>query len=153
MYNKLLAIFLISIVLFSCKKEETEEPIEIVNGKATIKGQVRADLDLTQVGLEFAPEGTVILAKICLDDLIVSNPNDSISSGNKVYKTTIDASGRYTLNVDANAMNVDVSVLGEDFEFNQKVNDSLIIRQIYTVATNHCTVIDGMTKIIDLSYN
>ena len=153
MKNKIFIILLISISLLSCKKETEAEPIVVVNGSAIIMGQVRADLDLTQVGLEYAPEGTVILAKICLDDLTVTNPNDSISSGSIVYKTTVDTNGRYFLKVDANAYNVDVSVLGEDFEYNQRVNDSVIIRQIYTVATNHCVVIDGMTKIMDLHYN
>lgn len=149
---RIFTLLLLVTVLFSCKKENVE-PTIITNGNATVTGIARADLDLTQLGLEYVPEGTIIMAKINLGDLVLHNDNDSIMYGDRIYKTTVGSNGRYTINVEANTMNVDVSIIGEDFEYNQIVNDSLIVRKIYTLATSHTNVIDGITKLVDLSYN
>jgi len=149
---KYFTLLLLALVLFSCTKE-TVEPVVVTNGNATVTGIARADLDLTQLGLEYVPEGTIIMAKINLGDLVLHDDNDSTLYGDKIYKTTVGTNGRYTINVEANELSVDVSIMGEDFEFNQTVNDSLIVRKIYTLATNHTSVIDGMTKVVDLTYN
>ena len=149
---KYFSLLLLTLLLFSCTKEKVD-PVVISNGNATVTGIARADLDLSLIGLEFVPEGTIIMAKINLGDLVLHDENDSTVYGDKIYKTTVGTNGRYTINVEANTMNVDVSIMGEDFEYNQIVNDTLIVRKIYTLATNHTNVIDGMTKVVDLSYN
>jgi len=149
---KYFTLLLLALVLFSCTKE-TVEPVVVTNGNATVTGIARADLDLTQLGLEYVPEGTIIMAKINLGDLFLNGGNDSTVYGDKIYRTTVGTNGRYTINVEANEFNVDVSIMGEDFEYNQIVNDTVIVRKIYTLATNHTTVIDGMTKVVDLTYN
>jgi len=149
---KYFTLLLVVLVLFSCTKE-TVDPVVITNGNATVTGVARADLDLTQLGLEYVPEGTIIMAKINLGDLVLHDDNDSTVYGYRIYKTSVGTNGRYTINVEANELSVDVSIIGEDFEYNQIVNDSLIVRKIYTLATNHTSVIDGMNKVVDLTYN
>ena len=149
---KYFTLLLVVLVLFSCTKE-TVDPVVITNGNATVTGVARADLDLTQLGLEYVPEGTIIMAKINLGDLVLHDDNDSTVYGYRIYKTNVGTNGRYTINVEANELSVDVSIMGEDFEYNQIVNDSLIVRKIYTLATNHTSVIDGINKVVDLTYN
>ncbi len=149
---KFFTVLLLALIISSCTKEKID-PVVVTSGNATITGIARADLDLTQLGLEYAPKGTVIFAKINLGDLVLKEDDDSTLYGDRIYKTTVGVNGRYTVNVEANELNVNVSIMGEDFEYNQIVNDTLIIRKIYTLATNHTIVIDGMTKVVDLTYN
>jgi len=149
---KFFTLLLVVLITSSCTKENVD-PVVVTNGNATITGIARADLDLTQLGLEYAPKGTIIFAKINLGDLVLKEDDDSTLYCDRIYQTTVGVNGRYTVNVEANELNVDVSIMGEDFEYNQIVNDTLIIRKIYTLATNHTIVIDGMTKVVDLTYN
>jgi hypothetical protein len=153
MLKKVLLFAVVSTLLFSCTKDEDENPASAGQfGIATITGQVKADLDLSQTNFEYVPSGTVIIAKIDINDLNIEYSQDGIDQGFKIYKTTVDENGRYSFNVDANAINVDITVMGEDFEYNQVVNDSLVVRRIFTLGQYYTTAVDGMNKVVDLNY-
>ncbi len=149
MNTKLFIFSLMVLGLVSCTKEE--DAIEVVNGSAKVTGFVEADLDLTTSGLEFAPAGTKIIAIINTEDLI-ANPDPNVNYPNKTYTTTVGANGIYTLNIDANAKNVNVTIVANDFEYNRILNDTTIERKIYHCNGTTTSVIDQSNKIIDLNY-
>jgi hypothetical protein len=143
-----------ALTFSSCKKKDDENSSTATNGKATIKGQVTAPLDLTNSSTEMAPAGTVILAKINSMDL-VSNPNNS-NYADIVYSTTVDGNGNYEIQVDANAKPVSVTIMPQDFIADQVAGTTTsptTQRKVYTASQATTSVVKGGTQVVDIAYN
>lgn len=96
----------------SCEDEEKTDPG--TNPKATIKGQVKADFDLsnnaTDINEDFAPQGTKIFFRIDAEDLVL-NPDPNYDYQTLQYETTVDANGNYSISLPTathQAVNVDI---------------------------------------------
>lgn len=140
--------------LGACKKKDNSNPA-MTNGSATITGQVKAVLDDTQPNPsnESAPDGTVILAQIYTKDLVY-NPSNNTTYANKVYSTTVSG-GTYKFSIDANAENVTVTIMPQDFTHDwTHVISSGDTTQMKTYTASQFTVdvVNGSNKVKDISY-
>ncbi len=148
----ILASLLLITVFSGCKKdEETNAPSNV--GTATLTGQVRAELNLNNSDLEYAPAGTKIIAVINSADL-VSNPIPGVVYEKISYETVVDANGTYTFSgIAAGPKDVTVTLYPVDFIYYQVQLDNTTLRKIYTVAGNPTqVVVKGSTKVLDISY-
>ncbi len=81
----LVAAFGVLLVFTGCKEEEyTPEPLQTV----TVAGQILTDLDLTDVDVNFVPDGTKIIFRIDSRDL-VAVPEAGYNYQTLQYETTV----------------------------------------------------------------
>lgn len=147
----ILASLLLIAVLSGCKKEEaTNAPTNV--GTATLTGNVKAELNLTNTDLENAPAGTKIIAVISSEDL-VTNPTPNVEYENISYETTIDGSGNYTFSSIAAAnKEVTVDIYPADFIYYQVQPDNTTRRVVYSVDKITTVVIKNRTTVQDFNY-
>jgi len=102
----LIAAFGVMLVFTGCKEEEyTPEPLAMV----TVQGQVITDLDLTDVDINFVPNGTKIIFRIDSRDL-VAVPEVGYNYQILQYETTV-TDGQFSIDlpsVNFNAVGVEV---------------------------------------------
>ena len=146
----LVVISLVAFILVSCTKET--EPVEVTNGSAKITGVAKCQLDLSNSEAEYVPAGTKIMAIIDTDDLVLNN-DGTTDYPEKVYSTTVGSDGVYTFSIEANAKNVNVTIKGSDFEYDQKFDHTTFVRKVYTMGDSYSSVVNGVTKIVDLYFN
>lgn len=112
-----MAIFALPVLfsLTSCDKDsDTKNTTPVTElGKATIKGNIAGDLDLTNGTLTEGMEGIAVTMVINNQDL-VSNYTQwwwgNISSGYRTYTATTDAQGNYTAEVEVGSKPVNIQV-------------------------------------------
>lgn len=127
------------ITFTSCDKDETFEYTPEALGKATIKGKVSAELDVTNNVYETAPAGTRV--SVTLDtELLAANPINGYDYEVKTYEATTDANGEYTITVDASSKAASVTIYVEDFTSNDMV---------YTTAPVAFNIVENITKVQD----
>ena len=146
----LMPVLAVAILFSSCKKEE--EPTTPTDTNATIKGAAFANMNnsSTSPGLERAPTGTRITALIDPMDIMIEPDTTMVTDKIRVF-ATVDAEGNYTLSVRARNANVPVTIIADDFVFDQ-VQDSSTIRKVYTANQFNVTVIAGTTTVSDIVY-
>ncbi len=113
MKKLVLSVAVIAAVLAtqSCKKKKADAATTAVAPTATISGTVYAETDFTNAKIEKATGATVYLLVDTKD--LALNPSTTTSYATKVYKTTVDGSGKYTFTnfpVGPKAMNVTVKL-------------------------------------------
>lgn len=95
------------LVFSGCKEDEVvQEPLK----KVTVKGQVLAQIDLTNAGIESAPNGTKIIFRIDSRDLVAA-PVSGYTYQVLQYEATVDADGYFSIelpSVNFNAVPVEV---------------------------------------------
>jgi hypothetical protein len=99
----------------SCSKKKTVVASNTVAPTATITGNIKAEIDLTNAVIEKASGATVYLI-IHTKDLAL-NPATTLTYADNILKTTVDGSGKYTFTnfpVGNKAMDVEIRV--GDFE-------------------------------------
>ena len=153
-----LSFFLVAIIFvgFSCNKDEIAPETTRTVPKATIKGKVWADLDVSSngPGLEAAPSGLKIIAQIWAPDLaegIEGVPETYIN-----YETTTNGSGEYTIEVDATTAGLTVTLVSDDFTYDQVQGTDPQTppqRTIYWADYYQIFAISGGTLIQDIVYN
>ena len=157
-----LSFFLVAIIFvgFSCSKDEIAPETTRTVPKATIKGKVWADLDASSngPGLEAGPSGLKIIAQIWAPDLAegtVRVPETYIN-----YETTTNGSGEYTIEVDATTAGLTVTLVSDDFTYNQVQGIDPVSglqippqRTIYWTDFYQIFAISGGTLIQDIVYN
>ncbi|MFZ6010653.1 MAG: hypothetical protein ACOYXT_09920 [Bacteroidota bacterium] len=153
--KKLFAIFsLAGLTIFTaCDNENSVNPPSEL-GKATITGTVYAELDETDIGgvLEKVPAGTKIVAVINTKDLVINPTNGNYAK--KYYETTVDANGKYSIQVDAGNKELVVAVIPADFTFDVKTGASTTEKTNFygSNADDNVTVYKNGTFILDLYY-
>ncbi len=131
-------------------------PIEGEN-MATVSGKALADLDLTNPGLESAPEGLQISSHIEQKQLLnyVNHKGEgrivSIMCQSKVEKTTTNANGDFSIKVPASQTGLKVVLVADDF-VHQQVTASGNQRYAYKALYDTLTVLSGMKHIADIKY-
>lgn len=101
--------------LTSCEKDsDTQNTTPVTElGKATIKGNIAADLDLTNGTATESLEGITVTVVINNQDLVNNYTTwywGNISNGYRTYSATTDASGNYTVEVEAATKAVNATV-------------------------------------------
>jgi hypothetical protein len=145
-----LALF---VTLSSCEKDDEYTPEAMT--KATIKGRVEANLNTTNTGDEFAPTGTKIIAVINAADLS-NDPVPGYNYKDMTFETTVDANGNYEFKIYANTKNVNVTIMAEDFIYDQVIPEgtgTTTQRKVFVAGNQFTTVIKNTTKVVDLFYN
>ncbi len=139
--------------MYSCNKDEEPELTTYNLEKATVKGKVFADLDITNSTYENAPSGTTVTARVRYSDLGIS-VGSGIMNQYKLYTTTVNSSGDYTLSIDASTSGTSAYFYLDDFTYDQILSsDSLGIvkvRKIYYTDDFSLEVFSGRTTINDV---
>ncbi len=136
----------VSILSFnSCNKANTSTS-EPVAGSATIKGVIKADLNLDGTK-ETVPSGTKVIAQINAVDLI-DNPNPGYNYGKIQYETTTNSTGEYSISVAAGTKSVTVNLICDDII----AGSAAVPRLILSGPTATTTVVKNNVQIIDLNY-
>ncbi len=159
-----LVFFLASLLFFgmSCKKDEIAPLTERNIPQAIIKGKIFADLDVRgdSPGYENGPSGVKIIARIYAPDLAGGVEEERIPETYVLYETTTSGTGDYSLEVDANTEGLLVTLIADDFTYNQIQGihpiDSVQIapiRRVYSALDQSVSVIAGGTSVRDFYYN
>ena len=148
----------VTLVIFSCKDEMTNEPFE--NGSATIQGIAKVDLDFTNdtlsgidpVSYESVTTGTRIYAVINSADLL-EFPSAGVNYGTITIETTVGANGEFTLTVPANSKTVRVTFYADDFEANQiQFDESVETKVFYLPDIFFEDVRDGVIRFTEVTF-
>ncbi|OQX79308.1 MAG: hypothetical protein B6D61_03790 [Bacteroidetes bacterium 4484_249] len=143
----------------SCTKCD-DEAVALTIKNAIIKGDALANLDLSndtnqnggfEIQLEKVPNGIKIFARINSMDLD-PNPSNMIDYQDITYETSVD-NGKFEVTVQAGQGNVPVTILADDFEYNQKINDSTWEWKVFSLQNQNLTVINNQVKYNNLQFN
>ncbi|MFN7847940.1 MAG: hypothetical protein ACK5P4_12070 [Bacteroidota bacterium] len=146
-----LSIFTCTAIFSSCRKDDNSSPSPEAN--AVIQGAVFAELDLSNSNIERAPFGTKIHALIDPKDVMI-DPDTQMVMDKIRITTTVDGSGNFTLNLRAKNSAVPVTIIADDFIFDQKLlTAGTSARKVYTMNAVSTTIIAGQTKVNDLIFN
>ena len=111
----LACLVLFATFMTSCDKEITTSPVTLDNSqKATIKGYVYANTDLTKLGYETAPAGTKVIITMAYNQ--ITGISSTAGSLNDTVQLAADGSFEYKVPADADGVDVDVAI---KFVFNQ----------------------------------
>jgi len=148
---KLFSILIaVACIALSCKDEMTNEPFE--NGSATIQGTALIDLDLSNLELEYVPQGVRIYAEINSSDL-VQFPSPGVDYGPIIIETEVGADGEFTFTIPSNTKNVTVVFSADDFIADQIQFDSSVEEEVFYLPLIYSEVVrDGVTKIIEITF-
>ncbi len=148
----------ISLVIFSCKDEMSNEPFE--NGSAIISGTALVNTDFTNdtlpgidpVSYENVIQGVHIYAEINSNDL-VQFPAGGVDYGTIIVDTTVGVNGAFTLVVPANMNNVNVNFYADDFRADQIQFDETVESKIFYLPDSYTEVVrDGVTRITEITF-
>jgi len=155
----LVSCFIFLGVITSCEKCDDSETDKTMT-YAIVKGYVRANLDMRndtnefggfEIQYEKVPAGTRIIARINSADL-ANDFNPLLNYEDITFEATVDNNGDYTLNVYAGVKDVNVLIMGEDFEYEQWIKDSTREWKKFTTPDLQTTVVKNLTKIEDMTY-
>lgn len=159
---KLSLIVVIATLTYACEDISNPEPIELVNPDkiATIEGSVYANLDETndttgiiELDYETAPENAVV--KVVLDSRdFAGTPQPGVNYQSLTYNTTVDGSGKFTIEVPAldDAINAEIYV-GE-FSASQTQADSTQQSKIYSPSAlpYNVSIVADLTTFHNITY-
>lgn len=139
------------IMLFtSCDKEKEASPVRVdLTKKATIKGYVFAELDMTSAGVEYAPQGTKILVSVDYSDL-----NNS-ADGSWKDTTMVDGNGVFMVQVPADDNGVTAKISPMPFEYNQVQEYGSYFEQVpkvYKANAANVSITSNEMEVIQVSY-
>lgn len=164
------AAFMAATVFVGCKKEDASSPVVPDMSKTgVIKGKIEANLttvnDTTPWGVtkwEMAPQGTKIFFKIQANQFSGTTVG---ASEYLMYSTVVDGNGEYTINVPVTNQGVSLTIIPDDFIYNQEqfktatINGNLVRisdgtkRKIYNANTQTISLTTGKTEVIDFQYS
>ena len=139
-------LILASVLVMSlngCKKKKEEAEV-VPLGKATISGRLTADLDYNNAVNE-PVSGVVVNVKINTYDL-VTNPDWDVTYPDKVYTTTTDANGNYSIDIEVGAHEVEARVIFTDFTYD-------VVQVTPATPATQRTVFQGWSQSVDIYQN
>jgi hypothetical protein len=147
------AMVLFTIFSFtSCEQMivSTDETIDLAP-KATLTGNVMAELNLQSSGFEAVPAGTQLLVEVSYSDI---NP---ASAGKWMDTIQVSADGKYSVQVPTDANGVSVSILPFAFVADQTQAFGSMLSKVtktYSViAATTKTIAQGQSLIVDITYD
>lgn len=140
----------IAALLFiaGCKKEESTGTSA---SATTLKGQAKAEINLTTSGLENVPDGTKIIVLIDPNELL-ANPDTSKKSDSYRYTTTVSG-GNYSINIPARNNGSKIKIIADEFEATFVIDNNNSYRKIYSAAEATITIYAGSTEFYDITFN
>lgn len=145
-----ITIVSVAALLFvtGCKKEESTGTS---TSSTTLKGQVKAELNLTVTGYENVPDGTKIIFLIDPNELL-NNPDTSKKFDSYRYTATVTG-GQYTINLPARNNGTKVKVVADEFEYQMVLDNSgNTTRVVYSAPETSVTIYAGTTEFHDINY-
>lgn len=142
------SVLALMLMLFttSCDKEEETE---VEPSEATVKGIVRAVLDVNE-GLEPVSGAKLTFAIDGAD--LDHNPNPNYPYKEILRSVTTGSDGSYTISLPASQDEIAVEVRFADFEYDQVQFDNSTERTIYSRNNGMVSIYDGATVIQDYNY-
>lgn len=139
-------------MLSNCKKDvETSSMSYDMSKKATIVVYAYADLDRTQYGNEYAPNGTNVLVTI---------PRSSFNPSATGYwsNTATIQDGKFEMQIPVNSVGVTASIKPLEFSFDQvqpNGSNSATIKKVYkvTAAIPEGDIKEGETRTVEIQYD
>ena len=141
--------FLATVLFFcGCKKDDTASGSSV---PTTLKGQVKAELNVNQTGNENVPDGTKITFLINPNDLL-NKPDTTKKLDSYRYSATV-VGGQYTITLPARNDGSKVKIVADDFEY-MWVYDSQgnSMRVVYSAPEGSITLYAGSTQYYDVNY-
>lgn len=146
------AVALLAMLGFTSCEEmivSTDQTIDLAP-KATISGNVLAELNLQSSGMEAVPAGTQLLVEVAYADI---NP---ASTGKWMDTIQVSADGKYSVQVPADADGVSVTVTPFNFEADQRQNYSetnySTIKKAFKAIAFVQAIRSGQSVIKDITY-
>jgi hypothetical protein len=134
----------------SCDDDDTVDPG--TTPSAILKGNVYAELDLTNANAENAPAGTKIFFRINAEDLVL-NPQTGYVYQTLQYQTTVDADGMYEISLPtATHQAVTVTVQADQFNADQTQGVDLVKNIVFYSTASSIGLQDSETHYMDISY-
>ena len=130
----------VSVMLLSCKKEDNAPTSTSEATKGTISGYVYADLDETSNGLEFAPNGTNVIASI-------------ITNGKTYNYNGVVTDGKYTISIPVGRDAKTYTIVSDKFSANQTIKDGTKKLKFYSVNTQTISLYASQTVNADIIYS
>jgi hypothetical protein len=154
----LIAFIALTFVTSCTKCEDDPEPAAM--SSAIITGIVYANLDLTndtnafgfyELHWEKVPVGTKLFARINSEDLDPT-PDFNTQYQDILFETAVQTGGAYNMSVYAGVGDVTVLIKGQEFLYNQKINDSTLEERTFGLLDTQVSVIKNITRTEDLYF-
>lgn len=152
--NFILSTLILSIFVFftSCDKDvESTALVVNLNKTITIKGYVYAELNKKSAGLEFAPEGTIVIASVPY-----SNFNGAAGVGKWYDTAVVDNDGMISIDIPVDDDGVLLTLEPQPFNYNQVQpfgSNSNTLKKYYTANPLIINVSTTSSKLIEIVYN
>ena len=141
---------ILSLVLMSCAKEDPAKGISVstFTSTATVNGTAYLNINSGNVHKQFVPAGTQLAFTIAWSCLGISD-----ATGNFVATTTVDANGKYTIQLPARSDGtaVTVTITGNPL-VEDVVNGLRTEKQLFTLSETTVSIIKDFTYEKNLSY-
>jgi hypothetical protein len=129
-----------AIMLFSCKKEEVNTPTSSSEAaKATISGTAYAELNETTAGLEFAPDGTKVIAT-------------TTEAGKDYNYTGTITGGKYSISIPVGRDSKVYTIAFDGFSAKAIISDKSEKVKSYTQANQTRTLTATQNTVLDVTY-
>lgn len=137
------------LLIVGCKKKE--ETSGTSSSATVLKGQVKAELNLTTSGNENVPDGTRLTFLIDPNDLM-NNPDTSKKYDSYRYSTTVFG-GNYSINLPARNSGTLVKIVPDEFEYQMVLdNNGNTTRVVYSTPEKIVLIYAGTTEFQDINY-
>jgi hypothetical protein len=146
------SLLVLSLFGLSCSKDSDSSTLA-PEANAIIQGAAFAELDLSNSNIERAPSGTKIHALIDPKDVMIDPDTEMVLDKIRIT-TVVDGSGNFSLNLRAKNSAVPVTIIADDFVFDQKqFTPGTSFRKVYTASEISTTIFAGQTKVNDLIFD
>jgi len=151
MKKTILAITVLAAALVSCQNDNRIDPrpLDQILGPVTVTGRVRAELNTNTPGLENV-SGLTIVAVINRRDFTL-NPVPNTPYADKYYYATTNASGEYTLNLEAGPNGSGVVILFPVFRADVTGTGSPV-SSVFNSSEFEFSILKGRSDVIDHNY-
>ncbi len=147
--NIIISIISTTAILFfaGCKKKTEDSTPTAVT---LIKGQAKAELNLTTPGDENVPDGTKITFLVNPNDLL--NKPDTAKKYDSYRYTATVSGGVYSISVPARNDGSKVKIVPDEFEYQMVIDNTTTTRVVYGAPEATITIYAGTTEYYDVNY-
>ena len=147
LFTTVISIAALLFIVGCKKKTDDSTPVSVT----TIKGQAKAELNLTVAGDENIPDGTKITFLVNPNDLL--NKPDTLNKYDSYRYTATVSSGQYTISVPARNDGSPVKIVPDEFEAQLILdNNGNTTRVVYSAPESVIIIYAGSTEIYDVNY-
>jgi predicted nucleic acid-binding Zn-ribbon protein len=138
----------ITMIFSSCKKYELSEQFSIESlPTVTLTGSVTAPLENGK--MLFVPQGTIISFSITNNQYDIHVDSEA---GKHVITATVDASGKYSVNIPVTSVGVSVQVTSNNFYYDYKESDIVTYKRNFKFNDRTISCLPNKNLDIDLTF-